>query len=136
MEMRATRNPWRPACTEVLEMRPRESREAGPVALYARTWPGDPDNSLEVQVEALHEYARRHRLETVRAYFDIRSARSQFHEMMVEATGEVPPFRRILVHDMGRLSRWADGLSALRDRLEANGVTVVSITGEPAAAAP
>ena len=98
-------------------MRPRESREAGPVALYARTWPGDPDNSLEVQVEALHEYARRRRLETVRAYFDIRSARSQFH-------------------DMGRLSRWADGLSALRDRLEANGVTVVSVTGGPAAAAP
>ena len=106
------------------------------VALYARTRPGDPDNSLEVQVEALHEYARRHRLETVRVYFDTRSARSQFHEMMVEATGEDPPLRRILVHDMGRLSRWADGLSALRDRLEANGVTVVSVTGGPAAAAP
>ena len=117
-------------------MPPRESREAGLVALYARTWPGDPDNSLEVQVEALHEYTRRHRRETVRVYFDTRSARSQFHEMMVEATGEDPPLRRLLVHDMGRLSRWADGLSALRDRLEANGVTVVSVTGGPAAAAP
>ena len=112
-------------------MPPRESREAGPVALSARTWPGDPDNSLEVQAEALQEYAWRYRLETVRAYFDIRSARSQFHEMMAEATGEAPPFRRILVHDMGRLSRWADGPSALRDRLEANGVTVVSVTGGP-----
>ena len=112
-------------------MPPRESQEAGPVALAARTWPGDPDNSLEVQVETLHEYTRRHRLETVRACFDIRSARSQFRDMMAEATREDPPERRILVHDMGRLSRWADGPSALRDRLEANGVTVVSVTGGP-----
>ena len=41
-----------------------------------------------------------------------------------------------LVHDMDRLSRWPDGLIALRDRLEAKGVTVVSVTGEPAATAP
>ena len=60
----------------------------------------------------------------MRVYFDTRNTRSQFHEMMAEATGEDPPFRQILVHDMGRLSRWAAGLSALRDRLEANGVTV------------
>jgi DNA invertase Pin-like site-specific DNA recombinase len=114
---------------------PHEFREAGPVALYARTWPGDPDGSVEVQIRALHEYARRHRLEAVRVYFDTRNTRSQFHEMMAEATGEDPPFRQILVHDMGRLSRWAAGLSALRDRLEANGVTVVSVTGGPAATA-
>ena len=63
-------------------------------------------------------------------------AGAQFHEMMVDATGENPPFRRILVHDMRRLSRWADRLSALRDRLEANGVTVVSVAGGPAAPAP
>ena len=117
-------------------MPPNEPREALRVALYARTWPGDPDNSLDVLVEALHEYTRRHRLEAVRVYLETRSALSQFHEMMAEATGEDPPFRQILVHDMGRLSRWADGLSALRDRLEANGVTAVSVTGETAAAAP
>ena len=110
---------------------PHESREDGQVALYARTVVGDPANSLEVQVEALHEYTRRHRLETLRVYFEPPGARGQFHEMMAEATGENPPFRRILVHNMGRLSRWADGLSALRDRLEANGVTVVTVT-EPA----
>ena len=37
-------------------------------------------------------------------------------------------FRKILVHDISRLSRWLGGLGALRDRLEANGVTVVSVT--------
>ena len=100
---------------------PYESREDGQVALYARTVVGDPDNSLEVQVEALHEYTRRLRLETVRVYFETPGARGQFHEMMAEATGEDPPFRQILVYDMGRLSRWTAGLNALRGRLEANG---------------
>ena len=86
-------------------MWPHESRENARVALYARTLPGDPDNSLEVQVEALQEFARRRWLDAVRVYFETPSARSRFHEMMAEATGEAPPFRRILVHDMGRLSR-------------------------------
>ena len=114
-------------------MPPPEPREAGRVALYARTWTGDPDNSLEVQVEALHEYVRSHRLEPVRVYLEARSTRSQFHEMMAEATGEVPPFRRILVHDMDRLSA---GPGALRESLETNGVTVVSVAGGPAATVP
>ena len=56
-------------------MPPRESREAGPAALYARTRTGDPDNSLEVQVETLHEYTRRYRLKPVRVYLEARSAR-------------------------------------------------------------
>ena len=120
----------------LLGMAPHGSRETGPVALYAQTWPGPPANSLEVQVEALNEYARRHRLEAVMAYFEVREARRRFHEMMAEATGETPPFRQILVYNTGRLCRWAEGLRALRDRLEANGVTVVSVTGETAATAP
>ena len=109
-------------------MPPHESLEARRVALYARTWGGDPDNSLEVQVEALHEYVRRNGLDAVRAYFEVLGGRNRFHEMMADATGEDPAFRQILVHDMGRLSRWADGLNALRGRLGANGVEVVPVT--------
>ena len=107
-------------------MPPDKPRESGRVALYARTWAGYPDNSLEVQVETLHEYTRRRRLEAVRVHLETRSARSQFHEMMADATREDPMFRKIPVHDMSRLSRWLGGLGALRDRLEASGVTVVS----------
>ena len=58
-------------------------------------------------------------------------AGAQFQEMMVDATGEDPPFRQILVHDMGQLSRWAGGVNTLQDRLEANGATVVSVTVGP-----
>ena len=89
---------------------PNKPREPGRVALYARTWAGDPDNSLEVQVETLHEYTRRYRLEAVRVYLETQSARSQFHEMMADATREDSMFRKILVHDISRLSRWLGGL--------------------------
>ena len=40
-------------------MWPHEYRGNARAALYARTLAGDPDNSLEVQVEALQEFARR-----------------------------------------------------------------------------
>ena len=48
--------------------------------------------------------------------------------MMAEATGENPPFRQVLVRDLGRLSRREDELDEQRARLEAHGVMVVSVT--------
>ena len=115
-------------------MPPNESRETGRVALYARTWLGDPDNSLEVQVEALHEYFRRPRLEAVRVYFETQSTQGRGPVPRNDGgchRGGVPPFRQMLVRDMGQLSRWAGGVSTLQDRLEANGATVVPVTVGP-----
>ena len=103
-----------------------KSEEPVPVALYIRTLEGDPDNSLTVQLTVLQCYARSRRLDAVRVYFDIQGGRSQFEAMVAEATGENPPFRRVLVHDEERLC----GCEAeLRARLEGNGVTVVSRHG-------
>ena len=45
--------------------------------------------------------------------------------MVAEATGENPPFRRVLVYDEGRLCGFEAELKA---SLEGNGVTVVSVT--------
>ena len=102
-----------------------KSEGAVPVALYIWTLEGDPDNSLSVQLTALQRYARSRQLDAVRVYFDIQGSRSQFEAMMAGATGENPPFRRVLVYDEGRLrGRKAE----LRTRLEGNGVTVVSVT--------
>ena len=105
-----------------------KSEEAVPVALYIRTPDGDPDNSLEVQLMALQGYARRNRLVVVRILIDIQGGRSQFEQMMLEATGEDPPFRQVLVYDEGLLCRREAGLRELRTRLEGNGVTVMSVT--------
>ena len=109
-------------------MQPNETREPVRVALYVRTSPEGPEHSLEVQVEALQRYARRHGLEALRAYFDIQGGRGQFEKMMAEATGENPPFRKILVHNLSRLPRSADEIQSWRRTLEANGVTIVSVT--------
>jgi DNA invertase Pin-like site-specific DNA recombinase len=48
--------------------------------------------------------------------------------MLAEATGGNPPFRRVLVHDQGRLCRCEDELRELLTKLESNGVTVMSVT--------
>ena len=106
-------------------MRLEKSEDAVPVALYIRTLTGDRDNSLQVQLMALQGYAQRNRLAVARVLFDIQGGRSQFDAMMAEATGERPPFRRMLVYDEGRFC----GCEAeLRTRLEGHGVTVMSVT--------
>ena len=106
-----------------------QSEEAAPVALYIRTLEGDRDNSLQVQLMALQQYARRRQLDAVRVFFDIEGGgRSQFEAMKAEATSENPPFRQVLVYDQGRLCCCEAELRELRTRLEGNGVTVISVT--------
>ena len=104
----------------------RESQEAVLVALYIRTLPGDPDNFLQAQLTALQRYDRRRRLDAARVFFDIQGGRSQFEAMLAEATRENPPFRRVLVHDEGRLCGREAELQELRARLEGHGVRVMS----------
>ena len=106
-------------------MRLEKVEEAVPVALYIRSMTGDPAHTLENQLLALQNHAARNGMQQVRVYFDTRDDRSQFERMMAEATGENPPFRRILVHDEERLCGCE---SELRARLEGTGVTVMSVT--------
>ena len=105
-----------------------KSEEPVQVALYIRTLEEDPGNFLQAQMTALQWYARRRQLDAVRVFFDIQGGRSQFEAMVAEATGENPPFRRVLVHDEGRLCGCEDELDELRARLEGHGVTVMSVT--------
>ena len=59
-------------------MPPKKSERAVAVALYIRTLEGDPDNSLQVQLTALQDYARSRQLDAVRVFFDVQGSRSQF----------------------------------------------------------
>ena len=107
-----------------------QPRAATDAAFYVRALPDDPGDFMEVQIAAIHRYARANHLEVVKAYFDLATTRSQFAAMMADATGEDPPFRVILVYDLGRLADSAEERREWTARLEANGVKVVAV--EPA----
>ena len=86
------------------------------------------DNSLEGKLVTLQRYAQRRRLALVRSFSTSREGRSQLDAMMAEATGEQPPFRQLLVPDIGRLSQRADDpVTLYLPTLAGNGVAVVSI---------
>ena len=116
-------------------MRLEKVEEAVPVALYIRTLKGDPNNSLEVQLMALQGYARRRQLDAVRVFFDIDGGWSQFEAMLAQATGENPPFRRILVLELSRFAPDSGNLDEQLARLDGRGVAVEPTTG-PTAEAP
>ena len=59
---------------------------------------------MELQLERLQRYASANDLDPVRVYFKTRNSRSQFDRMISEATGERPPFRRILVISYSRFA--------------------------------
>ena len=108
-------------------MQPREPREPVPVALYVRSKPGDPDDSLEIQLRALQGHAGRNGMEQARVFFDSQDGRSQFERMMEEAIGDNPPFRRILVVELSRFAPESEELRVQLARLEGKGVTVEPI---------
>ena len=112
-------------------MQPGEQETREPAALYIRAAEGDPDNTLETQLERLGAYARRNDLEQARVYFDVLGSRNQFDRMMAEAIRGKPPFLRILVVNYRRFAADPEQLRRWTDRLEEHGVSVVSITESP-----
>ena len=116
-------------------MRPEKVEEAVPVALYIRSMAGDPAHTLENQLRALQKHAARNGMQQVRVYFDTRDDRSQFDRMMAEATGENPPFRRILVLELSRFALDSGDLDGQLARLDGRGVAVEPMTG-PTSEAP
>ena len=101
------------------------------MAIYARVSTGHDEISISDQLAATRDYAARNGLEVVKEYTDAGGNRDQFEEMMADATQENPPVQQVLVYDLSRFSRSAEELQEQRARLEANGVTLISVM-EPA----
>ena len=104
-----------------------ESQETRRAALYARH-SGEDEGSIETQLGAMRSHAEENGLEVVREYPDQQGSRTGFEEMMAEAAGENPPFQEIIFWDIGRLTRSAQEFQEIRAKLEANGITLTSIT--------
>ena len=113
---------------QTVRMQSREQRARAPAALYIRADGGDPDNTLELQLERLQRHAGANRLDPVRVYFETRGSRIQFDWMTAEATGERPPFRRILAVNYSRFAVPREEFRHWAERLERHGVSVGSIT--------
>ena len=116
-------------------MQPNEPEETVKAALYIRSLPGDPANTLPRQLDALRRHVRANRLEAARVHFEtVGSNNSQFEAMSAEGLHEDPPFRQILVVEYARFPLFGEELLSWMARLEENGVGVVSISepaGEP-----
>lgn len=87
----------------------------------------DRATSVEAQLQAIREHADQNGLQSVRDYTDAGDSRDGFEQMMADATGENPPFQQILVYDLSLFSGSAEELAEQRGRLEANGVSLVSV---------
>ena len=97
------------------------------MTLYIRSVEGDPENSLKLQLGELQHHASASRRDAVRTFFDIRENRSQFNEMMTEATGENPAFRRILVLELSTLAPTSGEFIEVMARLNTGGIILAQV---------
>ena len=100
----------------------------GRTAIYIKEAAGYPDgeNSKELQIHHCEEFCQYHDLDIIARYHDPVGIRTDFEWMMGEATYDHPPFDYIVVYRLRNFSWSLDETILCRDRLKANGVTLVS----------
>lgn len=97
-------------------------------AVYVKETAGYPngENAKELQEGRCETFCEEHGLEILRRYHDAPGLRHGFQRMMDDATGEDPPFEFIVVYKLRNFSWSLEETVLCRDRLTANGVTLVS----------
>ena len=97
-------------------------------AIYVKEAAGYPDgeNSKELQTEECEKFCLIQRFEITTRYHDPPGIRHQFDWMMGEATEDDPPFDVIVVYKLRNFSWSLDETVLCRDRLKANGVSLLS----------
>ncbi len=99
-------------------------------AIYVKENAGYPDgeNSKELQLRHCEEFCQHHGLDIAARYHDPTGVRNDFDWMMSEATQGGPPFNFIVVYKLRNFSWLLEETVLCRDRLSANGVSLVSTT--------
>ncbi len=97
-------------------------------AIYIKEAAGYPDgeNSKELQTEECEKFCLIQGFEISTRYRDPPGIRHQFNWMMGEATEDDPPFDVIVVYKLRNFSWSLDETVLCRDRLKANGVSLLS----------
>lgn len=103
-----------------------------PVALYARisSRGEEAERSVQAQLDAMRDYAERNHMSPVSHFVDKYGNREEFDWMMAQATSDKPPFRTTLVYQLDRLTRSAREFVALTEELTANGLELISVSGQ------
>ena len=73
-----------------------------PVAIYARiSGPHEEDaNAVEPQLDRIRTYAEQNAMRPVSHFVDKFGSREEFDLKMAQATGDTPPFQKILVYNL------------------------------------
>ena len=97
-------------------------------AIYVKEAAGYPDgeNSKELQTSECEDFCLVQGFEITTRYHDPPGIRHQFDWMMGEATEDDPPFDVIVVYKLRNFSWSLDETVLCRDRLKANGVSLLS----------
>ena len=102
-------------------------------AIYASTR-GHSRASTRNQLDVAQNHADEIGLEVVREYVDLRGERTQLLRMVADTTAADPPFRKVLVSELSRISRRADELNQCWTTLASNGVELLSAAQSEAGA--
>ena len=84
------------------------------------------ENSKDLQIHHCEGFCKIHGLEITARYHDAPGIRHDFDWMMGEATQDDPPFNFIVVYKLRNFSWSLEETILCRDRLRANGVSLVS----------
>ena len=97
-------------------------------AIYIKEAAGyhSEENSKELQTHHCDEFCKAHGLEIITRYHDGVGIRAAFDWMIGEATQDTPPFEFIVVYKLRNFSCSPDETVLCRDRLKANGVSLLS----------
>ena len=102
-------------------------------AIYVKEAAGYPDggNSKGLKTRECEGYCQAQGLDITARYYDEPGSRLDFQQMMEDATGGDPPFDAIIVWKRRNFSWSLDETILCRDKLAANGVSLISTTESP-----
>lgn len=97
-------------------------------AIYVKEAAGYPEgeNTQELQTRECESYCDIHGLRITARYYDSPGSRQDFQRMMEDATRDAPTFNAIVVWRLRNFSWSLEETVLCRDRLSANGVTLIS----------
>ena len=79
------------------------------------------------QINAARTFARQAGIEVVGEYIDLRGSQAQLVQVIEDAMGDNPPFRKVLAFDQARIHQQVAATNGCRERLAANRIEIVAV---------